>query len=116
MTDKQHEAAADAVLDDSPKRKNRSTRREPVTATLNGERYLMYRDVALIVSAHPLTIRRWVDEGNFPEPVRLGENRVGFKETEVNAWMETRERSKPQPRNRKPRLGSSPLRAIAGRV
>lgn len=33
------------------------------------------------------TIQRKVKAGDFPQPVRLSENRIGFIEAEVNAWI-----------------------------
>ena len=37
------------------------------------------------------SIYRWVGEGRFPAPVRLGPNSSGWRESEVEAWLETRE-------------------------
>ena len=43
----------------------------------------------------PITIRRWATDPkyarmNFPKPVELGENSVGFVEAEIDAWLEAR--------------------------
>lgn len=37
------------------------------------------------------TIYKWIREGHFPRPVRLGENSVGWREVEVQAWIDARE-------------------------
>lgn len=33
------------------------------------------------------TIQRWVRDGAFPQPVKLGSSRIGFYESEVSAWL-----------------------------
>ena len=39
----------------------------------------------------PATIYRWIKEGNFPKPVRLGANMVRWKASDIEAWMTERE-------------------------
>ena len=36
------------------------------------------------------TIRRWVARGLFPQPIKLGENVVGWIEAEIDAWIRER--------------------------
>ncbi len=36
------------------------------------------------------TIRRWVAQGLFPQPIKLGENVVGWIEAEIDAWIRER--------------------------
>ncbi|WP_420447580.1 helix-turn-helix transcriptional regulator [Candidatus Palauibacter sp.] len=36
------------------------------------------------------TIRRWVAQGFFPQPIKLGENVVGWIEAEIDAWIRER--------------------------
>ncbi len=43
----------------------------------------------------PITIRRWATDPkyahmNFPKPISLGKNSVGFVESEVDGWLEAR--------------------------
>ena len=43
----------------------------------------------------PITINRWATDPkyahmNFPKPVSLGDNSVGFVESEVDDWLEAR--------------------------
>ena len=43
----------------------------------------------------PITIRRWATEEkyahmNFPKPISLGENSIGYVEQEVDAFLEAR--------------------------
>jgi predicted DNA-binding transcriptional regulator AlpA len=121
MTEAQHEAAATKALgkaapDGAPDDKQHTTRRTVVTATTDGQRFLTYRDVAAITSFHISTVYRRVADpvGDFPQPVRLSENRVGFREAEIAAWMASRAEYRPAKHPAKPRLGSSPLRQLAG--
>jgi prophage regulatory protein len=39
----------------------------------------------------PATIYRWIKEGKFPKPVRLGANMVRWKASDIEAWMTDRE-------------------------
>jgi prophage regulatory protein len=36
------------------------------------------------------TVYRWIAEGEFPPPVKLGRNSVGWRESEVREWLESR--------------------------
>lgn len=38
------------------------------------------------------TLRRWVREGNFPKPIKLGANCVAWRRDEVDTWLESRPR------------------------
>ena len=35
----------------------------------------------------PATIYRWIKEGNFPKPVRLGANMVRWKASDIETWI-----------------------------
>jgi len=45
------------------------------------------KDVAALTGVCSVTVRRWVMEGNFPKPIRLGPNSIGFVREEVDAWF-----------------------------
>lgn len=51
-------------------------------------RVLKIDAVATRVSFHPVHIRRLVRSSKFPAPIRLGENRVAWIETEIDEWLE----------------------------
>ena len=56
---------------------------------------IRYRATAQKCDVTPVTIRRWATQAayshmNFPRPVPLGENSVGFVEAEIDAWLEAR--------------------------
>ena len=56
---------------------------------------LRYRATAQKCDVTPITIRRWATQADyahmeFPKPVSLGANSVGFIEEEVSAWLAER--------------------------
>ena len=56
---------------------------------------LRYKATAEKCGVTPITIRRWATKPEyksmeFPKPVFLGENSVGFVEAEVDAFLEAR--------------------------
>lgn len=55
------------------------------------DRFLAPKRVAELTSLHRTTIYRKVEAGQFPPPVRLGERRIAFRESDIRAWMEARE-------------------------
>lgn len=36
---------------------------------------------------HPVTLWRWRRDGNFPKPVRLGARLIGFRASDIEAWL-----------------------------
>jgi prophage regulatory protein len=55
------------------------------------DRMLRIAEVLRITGVSAATIWRWVKESAFPAPVRLGANSVAWKESDVCAWLESRE-------------------------
>lgn len=47
--------------------------------------------VLAVVGVKKTTIYKWIREKRFPAPVRLGENSVGWRECDVQAWIDARE-------------------------
>jgi prophage regulatory protein len=37
------------------------------------------------------TVYQWVADGKFPAPIRLGPRSVGWKQSDVEAWLESRQ-------------------------
>jgi prophage regulatory protein len=37
------------------------------------------------------TIYQWVADGKFPAPIRLGPRSVGWRQSDVDAWLESRQ-------------------------
>src|SRR5262249_33538080 len=46
--------------------------------------------VAAILDVHPRTILRWIDDLNFPKPVKLGKAAIAWRADEVEAWVKDR--------------------------
>jgi prophage regulatory protein len=61
----------------------------PATAAPN--RILRAADVrARVGNPSPVTLWRWTRAGEFPQPIRLGGNSVGWIESEVERWIRER--------------------------
>ena len=56
------------------------------------ERILRIRDVTARVGVARSTIYEWQSRGTFPASVPLGERSIGWLESEVTAWIESRAR------------------------
>jgi len=39
------------------------------------------------------TLYRWIKQGNFPKPVRLGANMVRWKASDIEVWMMQKEKA-----------------------
>ena len=50
------------------------------------------REVVARVGLHRSTIWKRVRAGTFPAPHELGENKIGWPETEITAWLDSRPR------------------------
>jgi len=55
--------------------------------------YQTRQELEKLFKVSPATIYRWIKEGNFPKPVRLGANMVRWKASDIEAWMTDRETS-----------------------
>lgn len=51
-------------------------------------------DVCRRLGISASTLWRYVGNGSFPSPIRLGPNRVGWIESEVDAWIEGKAQSR----------------------
>ena len=68
----------------------------------------------LIGNVAPSTVWRWVEQGRFPQPVRLGDNCVGWRTKDIAAWIESRQPAAAKPeRRRGGRRRSSETRATS---
>jgi prophage regulatory protein len=56
-------------------------------------RFLRLQEVIETTGLSRTTIYRKIAEGGFPPPIKLGERAVGWKDCDVFAWMDERERS-----------------------
>jgi prophage regulatory protein len=46
------------------------------------------------IKASRSTIWRWVKNKSFPRPIRLGENKICWLESEIEAWLRKRARER----------------------
>ena len=53
------------------------------------ERFLRFKQTCERVGLSRATVYRWQEAGKFPQSVCLGEKRVAFRESEIEAWMKT---------------------------
>lgn len=49
------------------------------------------RDVLAAIGMRPTWLHEAVKRGDFPKPVRLGARAVGWRKSEVEAWLSSRE-------------------------
>jgi prophage regulatory protein len=52
------------------------------------------KEVARQVDLSPVTIWRLEKAGEFPQRVKLGNRRVGWKADEIDSWVQSRPRAK----------------------
>ncbi|MEJ8311135.1 helix-turn-helix transcriptional regulator [Agrobacterium larrymoorei] len=53
--------------------------------------YLTLKEVTSIMKVATSTLYRWMNEGNFPRPVKLGENCSRWRVSDVKVWQDARE-------------------------
>ena len=58
--------------------------------TANLEQYLSIREVIAVLRVSRSTLWRWVKQGLFPKPVRLGPKAVRWRESDIAAWNRER--------------------------
>jgi len=46
------------------------------------------KDVQSQLSISRSTIYRWIDTNGFPKPLKLGPNRIMWKQSDINDWLE----------------------------
>lgn len=59
----------------------------PTPSPATGERLLRLRDVCDRVHVGKSTVWRWVSEGRFPRPIRLGARCTVWRQSDLDAWM-----------------------------
>lgn len=60
-----------------------------------GKRILRVADVRERTGLGRTTIWRWVQSGQFPQPIRVGANYTGWIEEEIDAWIAERAAERP---------------------
>ncbi len=73
----------------------------PTEATAGSARIIRLAEVLVRTGLSRTTIWRKIRSGDFPAPIQLGKNSVGWPEHEVDAWVADRPRvtyaASPQP-------------------
>ena len=54
------------------------------------DKMLRRRDVEARCGVKCSTLYDWMKAGHFPRPLALGPKAVGWRESDVNAWLESR--------------------------
>ena len=57
------------------------------------EKILREKEVEQIIGVTRVTIWRWCGAGNFPKPIKLGENSKGWLESEIQNWIQSKRRA-----------------------
>ncbi|HSL83584.1 MAG TPA: AlpA family phage regulatory protein [Thermoanaerobaculia bacterium] len=57
------------------------------------DRIIRRAELLQITGVSAASIYRWVASGTFPAPMKLGPNATGWLESEVVAWLQSRERA-----------------------
>jgi prophage regulatory protein len=55
------------------------------------EKLLRRPDVELRTGLSRSTLYEWMKRGDFPQPVKLGARVVAWRESDLTAWLESRE-------------------------
>jgi prophage regulatory protein len=55
------------------------------------DRIIRKPELLQITGVSIATIYRWIGEGHFPAPVRLGANSTGWHQSAIREWIESRE-------------------------
>ena len=54
------------------------------------DRILSPRDVVIMLGISEVTIWRMRKRGEFPEPLRVSPRRVGWRESDIREWLDSR--------------------------
>lgn len=61
--------------------------------------FLRLKHVVSLTGVSRSTVYKWVAQGTFPKPLKLGERASAWRLSEVEAWMQSRiDRAKKSPR------------------
>lgn len=72
------------------RRKRAPRKRQDIAASTNPDALLTVDTVAALIGCRPDTVRKWVTERKFPEPIRLADRHVRWRAEIVNQWMRDR--------------------------
>ncbi len=58
---------------------------DPSVAVLQ---HLRAKQLAKLLSIHPITVWHWARKGRLPKPIRLGPHTTVWRATDIAAWLE----------------------------
>lgn len=56
------------------------------------DRVVRRAELLEVLGVSAASLYRWIADGHFPNPIKLGPNSVGWRQSEVREWLESRER------------------------
>lgn len=65
----------------------------PETPAADEERILLWPEVHRMIPVSRVTAWNGRRKGDFPEPIKISPNRVGWRLSELRAWIESRKRA-----------------------
>lgn len=71
-------------------RQEHGTTKASIALATIGDVLLSTKDVMVAVNVSRPSLYRWVADGYFPKPIKIGPRRVAWSSSAVSAWIETR--------------------------
>ncbi|KUJ75808.1 hypothetical protein AVO42_11045 [Thiomicrospira sp. XS5] len=66
---------------------------EPAIPSSGHDRIIRKKELALMLGISEATIYRWIKTENFPKAIKLGANSVGWWQSEIDQWLNSREKA-----------------------
>ena len=60
---------------------------------MSGEQLIRLRDLLAQLGISRSAVYRMMDDGKFPRPLKLSAQTIAFKQSEIDAWVESRARA-----------------------
>ncbi|GGH18126.1 transcriptional regulator, AlpA family [Cribrihabitans marinus] len=64
---------------------------------LSNLKILRRRDIELIIGLSRSTIYKMIADGDFPQPIKIGARAVGWRESDVSEWLDSRSQDDIEP-------------------
>lgn len=65
---------------------------EPAIPSSGHDRIIRKKELALMLGISEATIYRWIKTEGLPKPIKLGANSVGWWQSEIDQWLNSRAR------------------------
>lgn len=72
------------------------------------DRIVRLPELIEVIGLSAATLYRWMDEGQFPRPVKLGPNSVGWRSSVIQAWLNSREEVEARTTSDNAKVGARP--------